>query len=84
MEMDARYIRASELRTFLFCERAWFLERRGKPSTLQSERIFGTTDHDGQNEIIHHVYKTKRSASWLLAFGFAGAVLALGLLVIFR
>jgi len=40
-----RYIRASELRSFSFCRRAWFFEREGQASTLHAERRRGSADH---------------------------------------
>ena len=43
--MTNRYIRASELRTFSFCRRAWHPERRGRASLLQPERDRGQADH---------------------------------------
>jgi hypothetical protein len=64
-----RYIRASELRTFSFCRRAWFLERRGIVSALQSARTFGTTDHQQHRQAAAHATAAARASSALLIAG---------------
>jgi hypothetical protein len=43
--MAEPYLRASELKDFAFCQRAWFLERQGVETELTEARERGTTDH---------------------------------------
>jgi hypothetical protein len=43
--MTEPYTRASELKDFAFCQRAWFLERQGMDTELTDAREIGTADH---------------------------------------
>jgi hypothetical protein len=52
-----RYIRVSEIGTFVYCQRAWHLARQGAPSALESERSRGTEFHRQHGE------ETKRAAA---------------------
>ncbi len=40
-----RTLRASELGSFLYCERAWWYQRQGMPSINQAELKAGDTFH---------------------------------------
>lgn len=64
-----RYIRASEIRSFSFCRRAWFLERRGAVSALQSAQTFGTADHQEHGEAATRATAAVRATSALLIGG---------------
>jgi hypothetical protein len=46
--MRQRHIKASEVRSFAFCERAWHFERTGIQSALEKERARGEIDHQEQ------------------------------------
>lgn len=43
--MTEPYIRASELKDFAFCHRAWFLERQSVETDNTDARERGTVDH---------------------------------------
>ena len=45
-----RLINASEVGTFLYCRRAWALQRDGAPSTREPERRAGTAYHARHGE----------------------------------
>jgi hypothetical protein len=45
-----RYIRVSEIGTFVYCQRAWHLARQGAVSTLEAERSRGTEFHRQHGE----------------------------------
>jgi len=74
--MSVRYIRASDLKSFAFCKRAWFLEQQGVQSTLASERLKGSADHDQHREAVQVAVATGKTASILLVLGIALALAA--------
>jgi hypothetical protein len=65
--MSEHYIRASELRSFAFCRRAWFLEQGGEVSTLQAERRRGTVDHREHGASVIQAANASRFSSILFA-----------------
>jgi hypothetical protein len=71
--MRDRYIKASELRTFEYCERAWFFEREGAPSTLEPERAEGRGEHAADAGEAIKV----RTASYLAAVLFGPGIVGL-------
>jgi len=75
--MKKRYVRASELNSFSFCRRAWFLERQGLTSTLQEERARGASDHALHREAVSTAANTGRAARLLLIIGAAGLAVAI-------
>lgn len=44
------YRKASEVGTFLFCQRAWYFERQCTPSDREPERVLGTAYHQRHGE----------------------------------
>ena len=62
------YIRASEVGTYLFCKRAWFLARLGAPSSLSPERARGVEFHHWHGTQIERSAQTRSKARiWALA-----------------
>jgi hypothetical protein len=74
--MRQRHIKASELRSFAFCERAWHFERMGVQSMLEKERAQGTIDHQEQGRVAVESQTASRLSGILLAIGIAGLVAA--------
>ena len=69
---DQDYINASDLASFSFCKRSWFLAKQGSPSLLEAERACGTQ--------AHHLHSQKVQAApraGALAVGCAIAALIL-------
>ena len=50
--MGQRYIRVSDVNTFMFCRRALHLQRRGAPSSLGRVRDQGTALHREHGELV--------------------------------
>ena len=76
-----RTIRASEIGTYLFCQRAWWYQRQGKPSQNQIELAGGTAFHHqhGQQVVRSGLL---RAAGWALLV-VAVVLLAVGLTLYF-
>ena len=43
---ENRFISASEIGTWCYCKRAWYLQQLGRPSILTEERAAGTRYHE--------------------------------------
>ena len=74
--MSDRYTTASELKSFDFCRRAWFLERQGAESTLVSERARGQADHESHGHVVQQGNLGRRTATLLFVLGLAGIAAA--------
>jgi hypothetical protein len=75
--LAARHITASELGTFTFCQRAWFLQNQGAPSALTDARDRSTTDHAMRASAVLQGQKTARTARLLLILGLLALLCAL-------
>jgi hypothetical protein len=73
----ARRITASELGTFTFCQRAWFLENQGEPTALTEARDRGTADHATRANLVLQGQKTARAARLVLIGGLLALLCAL-------
>jgi hypothetical protein len=77
-----RYIRASDIGTFLYCKRAWHLSQQGAASQLETERAKGTAFHVQHGQNVQAAGRAGTLARWC---GIAALVLlALWLLTVAR
>jgi hypothetical protein len=60
-----RTIRASEIGTYLFCQRAWWYQNQGEPSQNQAELSGGSRYHRQHGRRVFHA-GLLRAAGWLL------------------
>ena len=74
--MQDRYIKASELRSFAFCERAWSFEGKGEASSLVAERAHGTQVHLHHGRAAVSAQAASRLANLLFFVGIVGVVAA--------
>jgi hypothetical protein len=74
--MSDRYVMASELKSFAFCRRAWFLERQGAESALVSERARGRADHVSHGGAIQQASLGRHAATLLFVLGLVGIAAA--------
>lgn len=76
-----RTIRASEIGTFLYCQRAWWYRAQGVVSQNQTELTEGTQFHQAHGRQVFTA-RMMRLAGWLLLLG-ALVILAIGLTLYF-
>ena len=70
-KMPPRYIRASEVGTFVFCRRAWFLERQHQSTDL-SENPWAEAYGPGPGNAARKSSSTARLSLFLLVLGIGG------------
>ncbi len=58
-------IRASEIGTFLFCQRAWWFQKQGQPSQNQAELAGGSAFHQQHGRQVIRA-DLLRLAGWIL------------------
>lgn len=77
-----RTIRASEIGTYLFCQRAWWYQSQGEPSQNQAELAGGSLYHRQHGRSVLRS-GLLRAAGWaLLGLGFILLAVALTLLLL--
>ncbi len=76
-----RIIRASEIGTFLYCQRAWWYQQQGVESQNQAELAGGTSYHQAHGRRVLAA-GLLRVGGWLLLMA-AVVVLAIGLTMMF-
>jgi hypothetical protein len=67
-----RTIRASEIGTFIYCQRAWRLQQRGEPNQNQVELASGAAIHEKHGQVV-----LVTGCLRILAFGIIFLALAL-------
>jgi hypothetical protein len=75
-----RNIRASEIGSFLYCQRAWWYQARGLPSENQAELTAGSGYHLEHGRKIL-MARLMRAAGWIVLLG-GVAAFAVGLTLI--
>jgi hypothetical protein len=79
---NSRYIRASEINSYLFCRRSWHLGQRGETSSLGLERAQGVAFHQHHGDQVRVASSARVNANW---FAVAGVVfLAMFLWLVLR
>lgn len=74
---EGRYIKASEIGTYLFCARAWRFERQGAPSSRGPERAAGAAHHERLGERVASAERAGGLARWCLVLAVVLALLDL-------
>ncbi|MGE4043415.1 MAG: hypothetical protein AB7F35_01085 [Acetobacteraceae bacterium] len=77
-----RYIRASEVNSFVFCKRSWKLGRQDAPTLLEAERARGIWFHAQHGERVQAAAHTGQLATWCAVA--AAVLLVLGVLLAIR
>ncbi len=72
-----RYVRASEIGSYVFCRRAWHLDQRGVPSTLEPERAAGIAFHQQHGQQVQSANRARSTAPWFAIAAIVLVVLAL-------
>jgi hypothetical protein len=75
-----RTVRASELGSFLYCRRAWWLRKLGVQPANQTELAAGSDWHAQQSGLIARA-SLLRLAAWAMIF-VAAVLLAIGLTIL--
>lgn len=71
-KMPPRYIRASEVGSFAFCRRAWFLERHYQPTDLSEAPEDGADRAEHGGHAARKSLTTARLSLLLLVLGIGG------------
>jgi hypothetical protein len=83
MAQERDHINASDVGTYLFCNRAWAFERQGAPSEREPERARGIAYHEQHAQNVVIAENTKGMSSIVLVAGIILISLAL-LALVFR
>ena len=82
MPTSRRTLRASEIGTYLFCQRAWWYQKSGQPSENLAEMAAGSELHERHSRVVLSAgcLRTAAYALLLLALASAAAYLVLRML----
>ncbi|MBN1230415.1 MAG: hypothetical protein JXA19_00970 [Anaerolineales bacterium] len=53
--MSSKTIRASEIGTYLFCNKAWWYQKKGVKSSNENELLSGTSIHEKHSKIMRTI-----------------------------
>nr|WP_294512670.1 hypothetical protein [uncultured Rhodopila sp.] len=81
MMAGERYVSASEIGSYVFCRRAWHLDRCGVPTTLEPERAAGVAFHERHGRQVRIASQARGLAPWFAIAALVLIVLALLLAV---
>jgi hypothetical protein len=76
-----KYVSASEIGSYVFCRRAWHLDRRGVPTTLEPERAAGVAFHERHGQQVRIASQARGLARCFAIAAIVLVVLALLLAV---
>lgn len=62
-------VRASEIGQWLYCQRAWWLDRQGYTNQNQDELAEGTLQHEQHAQNVAQAYILRQIAIYLLILG---------------
>jgi hypothetical protein len=74
-----KYVRASEIGSYVFCHRAWHLDQQNVPTTLEPERAAGIAFHQQHGQHVQSATQARRMAPWFAITAMALLLLALAL-----
>jgi hypothetical protein len=72
-----KYVSASEIGGYVFCRRAWHLDRCGVPTTLEPERATGVVFHERHGQQVRIASRAQGLAPWFAIAAIVLVVLAL-------
>jgi hypothetical protein len=75
--MTDRYVSASELNSFTFCQRSWYLERQGHETELIEARELGAADHVHRAHSVLRARALARTARILFIVALVGLACAI-------
>ena len=82
MMAGERYVSASEIGGYVFCRRAWHLDRRGVPTTLEPERAAGVAFHERHGRQVGIASQARGLAPWFAIAAIAAIVLVVPALLL--
>ena len=68
MNRENRFISASEIGTWCYCKRAWYLQQLGRPSILTKDRAAGTRYHERHYQKLRTTRQVRAVARAIMLF----------------
>ena len=76
MMASEKYVSASEIGGYVFCRRAWHLDRCGVLTTLEPERAAGVAFHERHGQQVRIASQARGLAPWFAIAAIVLVVLA--------